>query len=138
MPTQAIDVADIVTHKDIVDEMGSERELRNVLTPDPNNVEDPTKTFRELAYRDVLKALERRTPPVTESMLSNRDDIKDAIRYGTLARLYRQAITSDGDGFSVKWKHWQGQFNAEVIGLRVRTNDGDVDAGNLSFPVMRR
>ena len=138
MPAQAIDVSTIVTHADIVRELGSERELRNVLTPDPSDPTDPTKPLRIEAYRDVLKALERRTPPITESMLTSLDDLKDAIRYGTLARLYRLAITADGDAFSVQWKHWQREFNAEVNGLRVKVTDGDVDAGNLFIPMQRR
>lgn len=139
MPTQALDVTTIVTHADIVEEMGSERELRNIITPDPSDRDDPTRPFRVLAYRDILKVLERRSPPITESMLTNLDDLKDAIRYGTIARLYRQAVTAEGDAFYVQWKHWQGQFNAEVNGLRVRVAEaGDVDASNLTFPVFRR
>lgn len=138
MPITNREINTIVTHADIVAEVGGERALRNIVPPDVDR-EDPTRTFRELAYRDVLKLLERRTPPISEAMLGSLDDIKDACRYGTLARLYASAITAEGDRHYVQWKRWNRALVDEVNGLRIRVNDAaELDASPLSVPMFRR
>ena len=139
MPVQNIDVATIVTHKMVADELASEKTLRNILPLDPPDLTDPTKHVRTGAYRDVLKMLERRRPAITESMLTNLDDIRDAIIYGTLARLFRAAVTAEGDRHHVQWKHWQGEMSAEIRGLKVAIDNAvDVSATSLSVPIDRR
>ena len=139
MTTQAIDVNTIVTHADVSNELASDKTLRNILPPDPPDPTDPTVHARRGAYRDVLKMLERRRPAITEAMLVDPDDVRDAIIYGTLARLFRAAVTTEGDRHYVQWKHWEMQLSAEIRGLRVKVdNTSDVSATSLSIPIDRR
>ncbi len=138
MPSADIGDIDIYcTHSDLIDELGSERKLRKILPAEPNNTDDPTATLREQALRDVLKALARRTPPILQAQLTVPSELKDAIVYSTLMRLYRGGITSDGDVNSIMWKHYRDAFSAELQGMRLTVEDtASVDV--FSIPIFRR
>lgn len=132
-----IDVSTFCTNDDLLDELGSRQELDRLLRAEDATSVDPTLRIREAAYRDVIKSLARRTPPVFESSLSNLDELRDAVVYGTLARLYREAMTNENDVFGSKWKHWQKMFQTEVTHLRV-TVASSASVDTLSISLDRR
>lgn len=131
------DVNVYCTHGDLVDEIGSERKLLKLLPAEPNDPDDPTLPLRAQALRDVLKTLARRTPPILESQLTVPGELKDAVCLGTLMRLYRNAMTTEGDANGVLFKHFEKLFNAEIAGLRLTIDDAAA-VDTLSIAVFRR
>lgn len=121
------------THSDLADELGGSRKLARLVPPDAT---DATELVRAQALRDVLKALARRTPPITEAMISDPTELKDAVALGALMRLYRAAITAEGDVHDVLYRDFRRRFEAEVQGLTV-TISGSVRATN-AVTVFRR
>lgn len=131
------DVNIYATHQDLVDELGgSERKLRQLLPPDADP-SDPSKAVREGAARDTFKALGRRTPPITPGMVAVPSELRDAVVYGALARLYRGAITVDGDANSLLWRDYQRRFDGEVSGVRLSITGGP-STFPMSMPMIRR
>jgi hypothetical protein len=138
MPTMTHGDIDLVcTHADLIDELGSERALRQILPVEPDNAEDPTKTIREQAYRDVLRSLLKRTPPILESQLSDIVELKSAVVFGTLLRLYRSSMSNPDDLFGTLWKEYESKFRSEVTHLRV-TVDGVASVDVASISMFRR
>lgn len=124
------------THGDLADEVGSARALANLCSPEADPA-DPTLLVRSQAVRDVFKSLSRRTPPIAESMITDPTQIKDAVVYGALMRLYRAAMTTPEDTNAKLFKHYSDKFNEEIGGFRLTVNDGArVDVGGV--PVFRR
>lgn len=133
MPSKTTnDVNLYCTHSDLADELGGARKLRLLQPPDADQ-EDPTLLVREQALRDVLKSLARRTPPILETQLSDFTELKDAVCYGALMRLYRAAITADGDVHSALYNAFKKRFSEELQGLRVSVNSSNsVDTAGTS------
>ena len=131
------DVNIYATHANVANEVGGERALRKIIPAVPDDANDPTKGYREAAAADVLKALSRRVPPVFESMLSVPSELKDVVVYGTLMRLYKQAITTDGDRWSVLFREEKKRYESELAGL-VLTISSAASIGPTSIPVFRR
>jgi hypothetical protein len=134
MPSNVtLDVDLYCTHQDLQDELGSARALVRITSPD-----DPdTALVRAQALRDVVKFLERRTPPIVEGQLSDLTELKDVVCYGALARLYRNAMTEDGDVYSVLWREFDDKFASELGSLRL-TLEGTVSADVPPTTVFRR
>lgn len=133
MPTETTnDIELYCTHADLIDELGGgARKLARLLGPDADST-----IVREQSLRDLLKALRRRTPPITESMLTDPTQLKDAVALGTLMRLYRAAITAENDVHDLLYRDFKKRFEAEVAGIQVTVSDG-VRAYN-AVAVMRR
>ncbi len=131
------DVNVYATHEHVAAEIGGERALRKIIPAQPDDSQDPTKGYREAAAMDVLKALGRRVPPVFETMLSVPSELKDVVVYGTLMRLYKQAITADGDRWSLLFREEKKRYESELAGL-VLTVSNAASIGPTSIPVFRR
>lgn len=114
--TIAID--DVCTHAQLADEVGGTSELNKIC------VSGDSSAARTLALRDTLKSLGRRVPPVYASDISQPSELREAVIYGALERLYRDAMTSDGDVYAMKRKLYESQFRAEVLGLKLTTGNG--------------
>lgn len=126
-PTNDVDL--YCTHSDLVDELGSARKLAKLVPPDsPSEPEsaDLTKPVREQSLRDVLKALRRKTPPILEAQISDPTQIKDAIAYGALMRLYRAAMTGPDDVNAELFRHFKKRFESELGGLNLTVDNGAV------------
>lgn len=133
MPTETTNDIDLYcTHADLIDELGGgSRKLARLLGPDADS-----QLVREQSLRDVLKSLRRRTPPITESMLSDTTQLKDAVTLGTLMRLYRAAITAENDVHDLLYRDFKKRFETEVAGIHV-TVSGSVRTYN-AVTVTRR
>ncbi len=129
------DVNIYATHQDLVDEVGSERKLCKLAPASTGS--DPTHEIRQSVLRDVFRALARRTPPITESMISVPSELKAVVVYGSLMRLYRGAMTADGDIHSVLYRDFKKAFASEMTSLRL-TVDGGASVDALSIPMFRR
>lgn len=137
MPTLYTNDVDLYcTHDELVGEVGGDRKLRKLVPPDAEE-QDPTRDVREQALRDVMKVLRRRSPPVHESQITIPAELKDAVAYGALMRLYRAAMTTPDDVNAALYRDYKKKFEDEVGNLRLSV-DGTttVDIGPVT--VFRR
>lgn len=123
------------THEELADETGGARSLAKLIPPDADP-DNHTELVRAQAVRDVFKALSRRTPPIIEAQISNATELKDAVCYGALMRLYRAAMTREDDKFAILYREYKGKFGAEIQGLRISSGGSIIDGGSVT--VFRR
>lgn len=133
MPNLVTQSADTYcTHDELADELGGARKLAKLIPPDAD-VDDPTLLVRAQAVRDVMKSLKRRTPPIFETQLTDPTDIKDAVAYGALMRLYRAAMTTDTDVHAILYRDYKKKFAAELQGLRLSVEGSNtIDANAVT------
>lgn len=108
-----IDVNLVATDADLVNELGGADTLANILPAGWTNGEPA----RVLALEDVIESLRRRSPPVLDNDLSIVSQLRRAVTYGALERMYRIGMHSADDVFAVQQKLYEKRFNAEVLGL---------------------
>jgi hypothetical protein len=108
-----ISVGSVATDADLVNELGGAAALANILPADWADAEQA----RTLALEDVIESLRRRSPPVAENDLANVTQLRRAVTYGALERLYRMAMHGVDDVYAVQRKLYDTRFNAEVAGL---------------------
>lgn len=121
-----IDVDDVCTHEQLVEELGVGADV----------LAEDTATVRTLALRDVLKALGRRSPPIYASDISEPAELREAVIYGALERVFRDAMTAEGDVYAMKRKLYERRFFDEVSGLKLTTSGGPIAVAG--FTVGRR
>lgn len=110
--TIAID--SVCTHEQLADEIGGTAELENLL---PESFAGESTSPRQLALHDVIKTLSRRTPPIREADLQDVTELRDAVRYGALERIYRSAMTGPDSPFAALQRIYERKFQAETLGL---------------------
>lgn len=118
-----VDVEQICTHADLLNEIGSTRELDRLI---PKEDAGDTSRFRQLAAEEAIKALGRRSPPVYLADLLDLTELRDLVAYGAAMRLYRLALTgaADSDAQMAKFKHYRDAFDAELDALAPTVSDG--------------
>lgn len=134
----SINVNDVCTDADLIEEIGSPEALSNLLARSLDNDSTPA---RRAAMNDVLRMLSRRSPPIRDVDIVDPTELRAAVAYGALTRLYRQAMTTADSVFAVHAKTYSNQFEDEVAGLRPRVADLDgesVSASAFSFGTERR
>ncbi len=131
----ALDVDSVATHQDLADEVGGAVELENVM---PSSLAGDSAPTRQLALRDVLKALGRRTPPVFEEQLQDPTELRDAVVYGALERIYRGAMTTPDSVFAAQQRIYDARFKSEVLGLQVTVASQTRAHPGLGIPMERR
>lgn len=124
--TTTIDVDDVATDEDVRNHEGlTEDRFLDLL---PEGVTD-AETFRQSALERTMKILKRRVPPLSDASIGLPVELRDAVIFGTLERIYFSAMTTaeDGNVFRAKWEHYKGEFNEEVAAMKV-TISGEVAA----------
>lgn len=117
----SINISLVATDADLATELGGAAALANIL---PADWTDATQA-RQLALGDVLESLRRRSPPVLEGDLALVSQLKRAVTYGALERLYRMAMHSNDDVHAVQRKLYDERFRSEVLGLSPTLNGGN-------------
>lgn len=131
-----MDVDTVCTHDDLASELGGVAELANLL---PTSFNGSSAGPRALALRDVLKALGRRVPPVFEEDVSDPTELRDAVAFGALERIYRSAMTTPDSVFGTQRKIYDERFKSEVLGLQVTTGSSGARAPmGIGIPMERR
>lgn len=94
---------------------------------------------RTQALDDILRALERRTPPIRETDLAVPAELKRAVQYGAEMWLYWHSLSTVGDGsvFAFKYGEARKRFSAEIDGL-MPTLSGGLRGSTASFSIARR
>lgn len=129
-----MDADDITTDEDLGDEADGTVAVKNVL---PKEWAGSAKKARQAALDDVLRMLGRRVPPILEGDLAKPEELKTAVVYGALERIFRGAISEAGDIFDVLCKKYEKKYGAELLGL-APTVSGDSRANPYSIAMHRR
>lgn len=116
-----IDVESVCTDQDVINECGSHREYSALLPPERNG---SSLVDRVLVLRDVVIALGKRTPPLSENDIGRPEQLNRAVTLGVMARLYRIAMTSADDKFGAKHKLYSNDFESELKTMVVTTSGG--------------
>ncbi len=130
-----IDVDDVCTHEQLGDEAGGLEELENVL---PVSYAGSSAAPREAALRVVLKACSRRTPPIYEADFLDVTELRDAVAYGALERIYREAMTGADSVYALKRAYFEKKLHAELLGLAPRVQSSGGRATVFSIAMERR
>lgn len=129
-----IDVDNVCTHADLGDHVGLTA-LEGVLPAEWGGSSEPARAG---ALRDVLKSLGRRTPPVGEADLQDPTELRDAVAYGALERIFRQAMTTPDSVWSTQRKVFDERFKSEMLGLQVTVASSQRAHPGLGIPMVRR
>lgn len=132
--TTTIDVDDVATDDDLVDELG-EKAILTSLLPDGGDSEP----FRRKALEDTMKRLSRRTPPISDADLNDVTELRDCVVYGALRRIYERAMTQgSADSLWTKKREWYAQMYADEVAGLMPTLAGEVRGPSLGIAIERR
>lgn len=132
MSTIAID--DVCTEADLEQEVGGSAVLQSLI---PSEWSGSAQKAREDALDDVVRALRRRTPPIREADLADVTELKMAVKFGALERLYRLAMTTSGSVHAEHRRLYSDRFSDEVNGLSPTLTD-DTRGAVMSIAFHRR
>lgn len=130
-----ISLESVCTDTDLANEIGGAENLENLLARSQGG---SSELARQAALDDVIRTLRRRSPPIYDSDLSDPTELRAAVTYGALMRLYRQAMTTPDSIFAAHAKTYASQFEDEVDGLSPTVGGGDATASVFSFGTERR
>lgn len=120
----------ICTDADLAAQVGGVSELNRI-----NKDVTVRDGLRRVALSDALSALASRVPPVFEMDLSAPSELKLAIAYRTLSKLYGTAITAEGDRSHTLAKNYAREYDGAIKG---RFSVGYVASAGGTFPFERR
>lgn len=94
---------------------------------------------RTQALDDVLRALERRTPPIREADLAQPTELRRAVQYGAEMWLFYHSLTGAAEGSLLPFRYSEAKkrFQSEVDGM-MPTLSGGARGSTFSFGVSRR
>lgn len=131
----SLDLESICSDTDLADEVGGPENLENLLAKSQGG---SSETARRKALEEVVRALSRRSPPIYESDLTDPTELRAAVSYGALTRLYRQAMTTPDSIFAAHAKTYASQYEDELDGLSPTVGGGDSIASAFSYGTERR
>ncbi len=130
-----MDVDLVAVDADLINEVGGATKLTNII---PKDQAGSAKKQREAALEDVLLALSRRTPPINESSIARASDLKRAVVYGALERLYRAEMHEGDDHFATQRRIYAGMYMAELASVMPLLVDGGRAAPPTTIAFSRR
>lgn len=119
----ALDVDTILTDAELIEFLPNQATTGIELKPGDW---DDLKPARQYALDRVLEAFRRRDPPIFEEDLQTPSQLKQVIRDGAAARLFRLAMTSGdkSDLFVENTHYYEELFTAGMLGLNPDLVDG--------------
>lgn len=129
----AIPVDNVATEGDLADEIGGATLLNRAKVAGQVDF----TTARQLGLNDVLEHLAARTPPIREADLSVVSELKRAVVYRALERICRNAITADGDAWSVRARTYHTEYEGAIARLKPTVN-GSSTGSPTGFSYSRR
>lgn len=133
-----MNVEDVCTATQLADEIGGPEALETLERKTAVGATLGNELARVGALGDVLRALSRRAPPILEADLVDPAELRAAVAYGALTRLYRQAMTTPDSIFAEHAKTFAAKFDDEVGSLAPRLGDGDSTGSAFSYATERR
>ena len=132
--TIPFDIDTICTHEQLAREVGGTEGLLNLLAA--SEAGDSQET-REDVLLDVIDTLRRRTPPIYPENLSDPSELRRAVTYGSLEKLYRMAMSNSGSVYADLHKIFTKKYDAETLGLAPTLASGGRGSA-FSIQVSRR
>lgn len=132
MTTTILDVNAIATDADLLDEAGE------ILDHAKKPGWSSWLADRTAALDDVLDALRNRTPRVYDTDLVDPTELKRAVVFRALERIFERAITGEGDVWHVRARSMGRRYATAVSALAPTVQDGVVAPGGLSIGIFRR
>lgn len=133
MPTTFLVANNICTDADLADKVGGLSELNRI-----NKDQARRDQLRQDALNDAVLALASKTPPIFDSDLSDPTELKNAVAYRTLSRLYLTALARDGDRAATLSENYQREYLGAVRGYFTVGPVGQRMSGGQSFSIERR
>lgn len=125
----SINVDDICTDADLANEVGGAPQLDRI-----NRDVSQRDKFRAQALDDVIAALSSRSPPVSFEDLSIPSELRTAVCYRALSKLYVREITAAGDRNHVLSKDFQESYLAAMrAGFTMSQGQTSPPGGSFSF-----
>jgi hypothetical protein len=128
-----LSVDDICTDADLVSELGGDvgrldRAMKLTAARD---------AMRTSALQDVVDSLSTRSPPVLEGDLTTPTQLKRAVCYRALSKIFLAGIAIDGDVHSILSARYEREFQAAVR-ARFTVSPGVTSPSGHSFRMERR
>ena len=131
--TTSLNVDLIASDEDLVAEVASRARLDRAM---PNVSQ--RNAIRKAALQDVVDALMTRTPSVLEAHLLDARELKRAVVYRSLAKIFLAAIAVEGDVHATLHRNYEREYQAAVR-ARFSLGPGPVaSSSGYSFQVSRR
>lgn len=118
-----LNVDDICTDADLVNVVGSSDRVTRAC---PSLAQ--RNAFRAAALQDVVDALAQRSPPVFETDLTAPTELRSAVAYRALHKIFLSAVADDGDMHHVLARNYDREYQSAA---RARFS---VQPGGLSSP----
>lgn len=117
-------VDDVLTHDDLDDFLGGQ--LSNGAIALPPAWSGSSAVARQTALDDILIALSRRIPRISEADLADVTELKTATKYGAAAHIAMLNVTRGGDDpvWAFKFKEYDRMFKEEMSSLQVTVGGG--------------
>jgi hypothetical protein len=128
-----LDVDSIATDADLIAEVASAARLERA-----NKSVTQRDAIRHAALEDVLEALKTRSPPLTDTMLADATELKRAVVYRSLTKIFLSAIAVEGDIHAVLHTKYEREYQAAVRARFSTTPDLAASASGFSFRMERR
>lgn len=93
--------------------------------------------YRTQALDDVLAVLRSRRPPIFDTDLSDPSELKRAVVFRSLERLFRNAVTVAGDAWHLRADTYRREYAAELAGLSPTVQGGAIGPAR-SISIVRR
>lgn len=104
-----LDVETIATDADLIAEVASKARLDRAM---------PSQTQRDAvrvaALEDVLFALATRSPPIRDTMLAHPAELKKAVVYRALTKIFLSAVAVEGDVHATLHRAYEREYQGAV------------------------
>lgn len=127
-----LSVANIATDDDLIAEVASEAKLARAMSRSADR-----DAVRTLALNDVVAALAQRSPPIFEADLADQTQLKNAVVYRSLVRIFRSARTTLGDAFDALARDYDKEYQTAVR-APFTVNGSLTGPSGFSFSLERR
>ena len=128
-----LNVDTIATDADLIAEVASQARLDRAM----KDVTQRDKV-RKAALQDVVDALMTRSPPLREAELSDATELKRAVVYRSLSKIFLSAIAVENDVHATLQRNYEREYQAAVR-ARFSVTPTQADSGSgYSFRMERR
>jgi hypothetical protein len=129
----ALAVDSICTDTDLANQVGGLSELNRI------NKDQPTRdVFRQAALADAIAALASRAPPLHETDLANPVELKLAVCYRALSKIYFAAMAAQDDRNHTLARNYEREYLGAIHGRFTPASGGGGAVGGSTFPFERR
>lgn len=106
-----LDVNMIATDLDLANEVGDAARLARAVPK-----VERRDAIRQAALQDVVSALQTRTPPILENMLVDPTELRKAVVYRALSKIFLAGVAIDGDTHAYLSARYEKEYLGAVRG----------------------